>query len=41
MFAYFVDFKTLTITVPVCPLTWIFLYVFLIFKQMFNKNSLQ
>jgi len=28
MFAYFVEFKTFTITVPVFPLNWIFLYVF-------------
>ena len=27
MFAYFVEFKTFTIIVPVCPLNWIFLYV--------------
>jgi len=25
---YFVEFKTFTITVPVCPFNWIFLYVF-------------
>ena len=28
MFDNIVKFKTLTITVPVCPLNWIFLYVF-------------
>jgi len=26
--AYFVEFKTFTIIVPVCPFNWIFLYVF-------------
>ena len=27
-FAYFVEFKIFTITVPVCPFNWIFPYVF-------------
>ena len=39
MFAYFVEFKTFTITAPVCPLNWIFLYVF--HFQTINENSLQ
>ena len=41
-FAYFVEFKTFTITVPVCPLTeYSFTsFIFNIFKHIFNKNSL-
>ena len=40
MFDYFVEFKTFTITVPVCPLNWIFLYVFHFQTNLF-KNSFQ
>jgi len=38
MFAHFVEFKTFTITVPVCPLNWIFLYFF--HFQTFSNKSL-
>ena len=38
MFAYFVEFKTFTINVPVCPLNWIFLYFFNF--QTFSNKSL-
>jgi len=37
MFAYFVEFKTFTISVPVCPLNWIFFYVFH-FQSFSNKS---
>jgi len=45
MFAYFVEFKTFTITVPVSPFNWKknipLRFSFLnIFKQIFKKNSL-